>query len=171
MGVYQSSLREAVLQLKFHHNLGLGDEFAPHLKTTLEKTGWSIDLIIPVPLSPKRQSERGYNQAAVIAHPLALSVNIKYEPGALIKTREAYSQIGLSYEQRLANIHNAFIADRHKVKGKNILIVDDVTTTGATLNACGTALLEAGALRVYGLTLAKTSFNPKIPRDFNVEII
>ena len=169
LGIYQTSLRQAVLHLKFHRDLGLGDEFAPHLRKLLEDTNWCIDIITPVPLSPKRQAERGYNQAAVIAYPFALSARIKYDPSILKKTREAQSQIGLSYVKRLANIHHAFECTSNKAEGQRILIVDDVTTTGATLNACGKALLEAGAKSVYGMALAKTAFNPKIPSGFMIE--
>jgi ComF family protein len=163
LGVYRTSLRQAILHLKFHHDLGLGDEFAPHLKKLLLISAWKIDLIVPVPVSPKRKAERGYNQADIIAFPLALSAKIKYTPEVLVKTREAHTQIGLTYTERLANIQDSFQANPSKVKSKNILIVDDVITTGATINSCARALLDAGAHEVYGLSLAKTIYDPQNP--------
>jgi competence protein ComFC len=156
LGIYRTSLRNAILHLKFYQDLGLGDEFAPHLKYLLMDLKWPIDQIIPVPISKKRRQERGYNQAEIIALPLALSVGKEYAPKALIKVKEAHSQIGLSYNERLENIKDAFIADPLLVKNKTILIVDDVITTGATINSCAQALLNSGAKRVFGLSLAKT---------------
>jgi competence protein ComFC len=163
LGIYRTSLRRAILQLKFHRDLGLGDEFAPSLKQLLLTTHWAVDLIIPVPISPTRRLERGYNQADILAFPLALSTGINYVPKALKKTKEIQSQIGLSYSERLLNIQDAFIAEPSIVRNKGIVIVDDVITTGATINSCARALLTAGAKCVYGLSLAKTIISPEIP--------
>jgi len=156
LGIYRSSLRRAVIRLKFFRDLGLGDEFAPGLYQLLSSSGWQIDLIIPVPISPKRRIERGYNQADVIAFPLALVSGINYASKALLKIREAHSQIGLSYLERLENMQDAFLAKPAMVRNKSILLVDDVITTGATINSCAQALLTAGASHVYALSLAKT---------------
>jgi len=161
LGIYRTSLRQAILQLKFHRNLGLGDEFAPHLKQLLHLTGWDIDQVIPVPVSAQRRKERGFNQAEILAYPLALSTNLPYSSKALLKTKEAHSQIGLSFSERMQNIQEAFKASSI-VQNKNILLVDDVITTGATLNSCTQALLIAGAKKVYGLSLARTVIKNEI---------
>lgn len=154
-GIYKTSLKQAVIQLKFHRNIALGDEFSRALKKIVLDSGWPVDLIIPVPISSQRLMERGYNQAAILAYPLALSLNIPYLPDALLKHRESRSQIGLSYSERMNNIQDSFKAKSKKIKNKSILVIDDVTTTGATLNACALALINGGAKSVYGLSLAK----------------
>lgn len=121
----------------------------------LDNSGWIIDLVIPVPLGVARQKERGYNQASLLALPLALKRRYRFVPKALSRTRETRSQVDLNREERKQNVSGAFTARAEIVKGKSVLVVDDVTTSGATLDACADALLEAGAKEVYGLTLAQ----------------
>ena len=116
---------------------------------------WPIDMLIPVPLGKKRLKERGYNQVALVARPLAYQLGLRYEPGALVKARDTRSQVGLTISQRSENVQDAYQADSQVVKGKNVLILDDVATTGSTISACTTALLSAGAQEVYGLTIAR----------------
>ena len=116
---------------------------------------WPIDVLIPVPLGKKRLKERGYNQVALVARPLAYQLEWRYEPDALWKKRETRSQVGLSVSQRSENVQDAYQADPTIVKQKSILIMDDVATTGSTISACTTALLSAGARDVYVLTIAR----------------
>ena len=116
---------------------------------------WPIDLLIPVPLGKRRLKERGYNQVALVARPLAYQLGLRYEPGALVKARDTRSQVGLSISQRSENVQDAYQADSQVVKGKCVLIMDDVATTGSTISACTTALLSAGAQEVYVLTIAR----------------
>lgn len=153
--IYQGPLRKAIQSLKYHRNLGLGDHFTPDLLHTFLPQNWNIDLIIPVPLSPARQRQRGYNQASVLAAPLALALHKPLVSRGLKKCRETPSQVGQSASERWKNVQGAFESDPRRVSGYNILLVDDVFTTGATLNACAEALLDAGANAVYGLTLAR----------------
>jgi ComF family protein len=116
---------------------------------------WQLDVLIPVPLGKKRLKERGYNQVALVARPLAYQIGIRYEPDALWKTRETRSQVGLTISQRSENVQNAYQADSTVVKDKSILIMDDVATTGSTISACTAALRSAGAQEVYVLTIAR----------------
>ncbi|MBN1146826.1 MAG: ComF family protein [Anaerolineales bacterium] len=116
---------------------------------------WAIDLVTAVPIGAARRAERGYNQAALLALSLALGSVITYQPRALTKARETLSQVGLTFIERRDNVSGAFQARTRIVRGKCVLVVDDVTTSGATIEACSTALLEAGAREVYGLTLAR----------------
>ena len=118
---------------------------------------WDIDMIMPVPLGVARLKERGYNQAVLIARPLALRMNLPCETKGLHRVRETRSQVGLSIDQRRENVRNAFQANKEKVSERRILLIDDVATSSATLDACATALLEAGASNVRGITLARTS--------------
>ncbi len=153
--IYQGPLRKAIHSLKYHRNLALGDYFAPALVQVLSAQKWDIDLIIPVPLSPNRRCQRGYNQVEILAIPLALAIQKPLASHALTKCRETPSQVGQSVSARQENVRDAFIAHPRSVSGHCILLIDDVITTGATLNACAEALFKAGASAVFGLTLAR----------------
>jgi len=133
----------------------LGDELAKPLIDTLSSLRWSFDLVVPTPIGPSRKRERGYNQAALLARPIALYFGKAYAPHALEKQRDTRTQVGLTYDQRWTNVQDAFVAHREVVAGKQILLVDDVTTSGATLNFCAQALLDGGARKAYCLTLAR----------------
>ena len=152
---FSGPLRNALHRLKYNRDVALGEILARPMIDCLSLTPWRVDLVVPVPISHSRRSERGYNQAALLARPISLRFGLKYRPQALLKSRETRSQVGLSVEERRANVHGAFVAKKGLVEGKNILVVDDVTTSGATLNACGQALRRAGASEVYCLTLAR----------------
>jgi ComF family protein len=154
--VYQESLRKAILRLKFAGDLSLGELLARPMLDMLFRFGWQVDLVTPVPMGVARKLKRGYNQAALLALPLALGAGIAYRPQSLRKVRETPSQIGLGLTQRWENVAGAFQAREMIVSGKSVLVVDDVTTSGATMQACAQALSEAGARQVYGLTLART---------------
>jgi ComF family protein len=118
------------------------------------------DVLVPVPLHPKRLRKRGFNQSLLLARefsqrkgapgvPLVL-------PRALVRARSTATQAGLSLSEREANIKGAFVVvSPGKIKGMRLLLVDDVLTTGATARACARALMDAGALRVDVLTLAR----------------
>jgi ComF family protein len=148
-------LRNALHRLKYNRDIALGEILAREMIHTLSLTAWKVDLVAPVPISLSRRSERGYNQAALLARPIALYYGLGYRPKALVKSRETRSQVGLTVEERKANVNGAFFAEQRIVKGKNILVVDDVTTSGATLNACAQVLRLAGAKEIYCLTLAR----------------
>lgn len=153
--IYSGPIRRAIHQLKYRRDIALGDALALGLIDMLELLDWRIDMVIPVPLGKKRHHERGYNQAAMLALPLAHAKGLPYRPKAIKRVKETASQVHLSREQRVINIENAFLADATVVGGHTILAIDDVTTTGATMHACAQALLDAGATCVYGLTLAR----------------
>jgi ComF family protein len=135
--------------------VGLGGIFAKHLAKLVESLSWDMDYIVPVPLGSKRLQERGYNQVMLLARPLAWELDIPLKRQALRRTRETRSQVGLSKEQRITNVKNAFTAKKQVVNGKRVLLVDDVVTTGATINACAKALKEAGAEKIFATTLAR----------------
>jgi ComF family protein len=153
--VFKEPIRDALHQLKYRRNIGLGEALAPIIAEYLDKLGWQADSIVPIPLSRQRLQERGYNQVGLIAHPLSRLLRWQYLPGALRRTRHTRSQVGLNAGERLENVHGAFEAEAPFVKGKAILIIDDVATTGATLHSASHALAYAGAIKVYALTLAK----------------
>lgn len=152
---FSGPLRNSIHRLKYKRDIALGDVLARPLITLLQNTGWCMDMIVPVPISLTRKAARGYNQAALLARPIALGVGLKYHPKGIMKTRETRSQVGLTLEERRVNVHGAFKSDPRVVAGKRILVVDDVITSGATLNACAQALRNEGAVEVYCLTLAR----------------
>jgi len=125
----------------------------------LKSQTWAVDLITAVPLGKARLSERGYNQSAFLALPLAYGCSKSYSFRALEKTRETRTQVGLSLVERRENVEGAFRARTELVRDLRVLVVDDVATSGATLEACAAALKEAGAKSVYGMTLARARGN------------
>lgn len=135
--------------------MALGEALARPMAAFALNQGWPVDLVAPVPLGQRRMKERGYNQAALIAWPLAVFAGWQYTPAAIRRVRETRSQVGLSAEERRANMQAAFWADARQVEGRTVLIVDDVATTGATLSACAQAFRDAGARSVLALTAAR----------------
>jgi ComF family protein len=157
--IYRSGARKAVLRLKYGRDIGLGEALAAQMAAQISNLQWPVELVTCVPLSAGRRSQRGYNQAAALARPLALGMNLPFRPLLLRKKREVPSQVGLSFEERRLNVQDAFETGGSIQIGKNVLVVDDVTTTGSTMNACARALIDAGAQRVYGLTFARAGLS------------
>lgn len=155
--IFEGALRQAIHKFKYERDLTLGDLFAHPMIELVYKMDWKIDLVIPVPLSRKRFNERGYNQSAFLAWPIALGIAADYSSKALTRNRDTRSQVGLNADERRDNVANAFIARPTLVSQKSILLIDDVTTTGSTIDACAAALNRAGARNVYGLTLARAT--------------
>lgn len=154
-GNYEGTLRSAIHRLKYHSDIGLSESLAKPLIELLHDLNWQVDLVTAVPLSRQRQRQRGYNQAALLARWIGLSTGVPYEPKILIRLKDTSSQVGLHAHQRRENVAGAFQARSSGVSGKRVLIIDDVTTTGATMQACAQALLNAGSAQIYGLTLAR----------------
>jgi ComF family protein len=113
------------------------------------------DLVIPVPLHPSRQKERGFNQAGLLASVLAERARLPLNDGHLTRTRATPPQVGLGAEERKVNVQDAFIWEGNGLEGVRVLLIDDVCTTGATLEACAVALQAGGARLVWALTLAR----------------
>lgn len=141
--------------MKYRRNIGLGDMIAMQMTEFLCSLQWHVQAMIPVPLGKNRLKERGYNQTALVARPLAHEVGIQYLPQALRKIRETRSQVGLTVSQRQENVRQAYEANSELVKHRSILLMDDVATTGSTISACTESLLSAGAQEVYVLTIAR----------------
>ncbi len=152
---FESPLREALHRLKYRRDLGLGEALAEAMYDFTAHLPWPVEVVVPVPLGARRLRERGYNQASLIAYPLALALGLVYAPAALARVRETRSQIELSREERYENVRGAFQASPKKVKGRVVLLVDDVATTGSTLSSCAEALYAAGAQDVFALTVAR----------------
>jgi ComF family protein len=148
-------LLEAIHDLKYRGNLGIGAALAQPLVVLLKQLAWKIDLVSVVPLDSKKVRQRGFNQSIFIGKPLANQTGLVFSSRAIRKIRSTKSQVGLDYSQRINNVQGAFTANKKIVTGKTILLVDDVITTGATLNACAQALTDAEARIIYGITVAR----------------
>jgi ComF family protein len=158
--VFTDPIREAIHKLKYGGDIGLAEALARPMIVSLRKLNWPLNIITSVPLGLARLGERGYNQANLLARPIALYFRIPFSRRALARTRETRSQVGLTLAERQENMADAFQANGDRIRGKNVLVVDDVATSGATLNACAKALLDGGAAKVYGFSLARAVFNP-----------
>jgi len=152
---YEGVIRECIHSLKYENNQSLGEYFSRELMTCIQAEDWSLDVVIPVPLSPFRIKERGYNQSALLAKPLAMGLSLRYQPHGLRRIRNTQSQVELTAVERRRNVAGAFQAAPEIVQGKNILLVDDVTTTGATLYECSRALKVGGANGIYCITITR----------------
>jgi ComF family protein len=148
-------LREAVLQLKFHHRTTLARPLAGALAVRLEqlRPQWQPDLLTPVPLHWVRYWQRGFNQAELLTREVAHRTGVPWA-NSLARVRATPPQVGQSAGARARNLHGAFASQRGRdVTGLRVVLIDDVTTTGATLAACAIALRAADAAEVYALTV------------------
>jgi ComF family protein len=154
--VYGGAVARAVVRLKYDPRPDLGAPLGDLLRRGLPLlSGWTPDVVVPVPLHTSRLAERGFNQAALLAAPVARELGVPLAARALVRTRDTPQQATLDRKSRLRNVRRAFAArDARTVAGKRILLVDDVRTTGATLLACEHALRAAGASDVRSLVLA-----------------
>lgn len=155
---YRGAMRHAIISLKYKRNLGLGEVFSKHLIQRLSNLAWKVDLIVPVPSDLARMHERGYNQVSLLAYPIALALRVPFRSNALRKVRQTPRQVSLRADQRRINLASAFEADQGFVDGKAILLIDDVVTTGATMEACSRALKKAGAKMIFALSLARAGY-------------
>ncbi|MGX4642872.1 phosphoribosyltransferase family protein [Massilia sp. SYSU DXS3249] len=158
---YAPPLDTLVLGLKFGAQLPLAPWFAALLSKTVQMQPGCIlpDVLCPVPLGPRRLVERGFNQALEIARPLAKSLAIELQPRLAARVRETTAQSGVSPRERASNIRGAFEvpADMmHLIHGRHVGVVDDVMTSGHTLNELAGTLKAAGAARVSNLVFART---------------
>jgi len=153
---YEGGVRTLVHAFKFRGQSSLAKTLAARLAAAYGGHGLEVDVLVPVPLSAARKRGRGYNQAALLAHELSREIGVPVV-GTLRKTRNAPPQTqSATAEERRSNVIGAFGVERpDEVAGRRVLLIDDVATTGATLNACAAELLEAGAGEVSGLTLAR----------------
>ncbi|MCD6289487.1 MAG: ComF family protein [Anaerolineae bacterium] len=118
------------------------------------------DCLVPVPLHPERERERGYNQAALLAQVLGDRLGLPVVANAIRRTRATQPQVHLDASARWENVMGAFAPAHVSMHGRQPVLIDDVCTTGATLIACAQALLEAGATRVWAYTLARAAWDP-----------
>lgn len=155
--VYDDTSKRLLHKLKFEDQGHLAPIFAEWLASYMQ-TQPAVDMLIPVPLSRKRLFKRRYNQSALVAKELAGRLEVPYAPMLLMRIKHTQPQTGLTRIQRQENVRGAFEVTRsaaEQVAGKRVCLIDDVMTTGATLEACSKTLKKAGATSICVLTLAR----------------
>ena len=156
-GYFGGALATAIRRLKYEDRPYLARPLGDLLRRACRAAEVRADVVVPVPLHPRRLAERGYNQSALLAAPLARELGVPLLTSVLAREVDTASQVELSGEERQTNVAAAFSAILPaSVEGRALVLVDDVSTTGATLGACRRALLAAGARRVTGVVLART---------------
>lgn len=153
---FEGPVRQAIHQLKYSDVKALAPPLAQLVGEYLVKNPLPAELLVPVPLHPRRLRRRGYNQSSLLARELARIVSIPLVEGELIRLRDAPPQArARSADERQSSVDRAFTCRGREFEGRRILLIDDVCTSGATLEACARAVKAAGAVSVWGLTVAR----------------
>lgn len=150
-------IQHLIHQLKYNGNTGIGAYLGEIMGTTLlnSRRFSSIDALIPLPLYADKEHKRGYNQAAVICNGIAAVMNLPVLNGAVIRRHATETQTRKHRTERWENVQQSFqVTRKNELAGKHLLLVDDVVTTGATLEACGQAILEIDNVQLSFATLA-----------------
>ena len=153
---YNDTMRESLYRMKYHGRREYAETYgrimAKYFGNAVKRAG--VEGIIPVPLHPKRERERGYNQAALLARTFGRESGIPVYENYLVRTRHTPPMKSLSIGERQNNLKKAFKIRQNDVKLRVTIVIDDIYTTGSTVDAVAKMLLEAGALRVFFITLA-----------------
>jgi ComF family protein len=156
--IMNDALQHAILLLNYEEATRLGDWFAARLAEIVarESEAFRADVVAPAPLHPDRQRERGYNQAELIARPLARRLHLKQGAYLLMRTKPRPARLVLTCKEHWDSVRGAYATRKGlRVDKLRVLLLDDVLTTGATLDSCARALKRAGAAAVMGLTVAR----------------
>lgn len=161
--LYEYPINKIIRQLKYDNKKYLSLTFSNMIAGEVSRMDIKFDMVIPVPLFEKRQKLRGYNQSELLAESLYSKLGIEINTKVLVKIKSTRTQANLTRAERMENLENAFkVTDKKLVKGKTILLVDDVFTTGTTINECSKTLIEAGASKVYSVTLAHAHYSRSV---------
>ena len=155
---YIGPIPKAIHHLKYEGHFALAQPLAKIMMAAWQSDWCQPDMLVPIPFHKKREQKRSYNQAALLVNEIAEEWPVQPHLDALYRIRATTPQVGLNAPQRQNNVINAFWANS-AVKGKTVLLVDDVFTTGATMQAAAIALYGAGAKSVKGFALAKAEMN------------
>jgi ComF family protein len=153
---FDGAVRKSIHELKYRNLKAISPCLGELLADYLKENPLPGEVLISVPLHPRRLRERGYNQSALLAKELGKSIDLPVIEACLVRVKQAQPQVrAVDVEQRRRNVADAFVCRDDKVTGKQIILVDDVCTSGATLESCAAALKDRGATSVWGLTLAR----------------
>ena len=165
-GAYTPSMASAIILLKYHEIVPLGGWFARRLMEIAGQPSAlrDVDVVVPVPQHPIRLRERGHNQAQLIARPLARCLRLPCRSYLLLRTRPRPDELRLTVRERWSTVRGAYAVHQGtRVDNLRVLLVDDVFTTGATLDACSRALRGAGASYITALTVARALPHAPLP--------
>ncbi len=167
--VYEKEAQRIVLDMKFNNNRWIEKHFAEMLFDTYNQNHLDAEIVIPVPLSYKREKQRGYNQALLLAKSLAEKLKLPLADDVVLKVVDNKQQSSLSARERRENVKGVYnLQNASIVKGKKVLLVDDILTTGSTLSEISRLLKKAGASAVYGLVVASPHY--KVPAEQNEDL-
>lgn len=152
---FEGALRKAMHHLKYRKRVELADPLGSLMAAYWMEHAPDVDVVVPVPLHAKRLRERGYNQAALLAREVACQVGVSLDEQTLVRHRATASQVDLNAGQRKKNMRDAFRCSSNALAGKRVMLIDDVCTTGTTLEACAIALARGNASSIQALTLAR----------------
>ena len=152
---FQGAIREAIHRFKYDGVTALARPLGYLMADYWLTHPTQSDMIVPVPLHPQRRRKRGFNQAALLAKELSERAGLATDATTLVRHRATASQVGLDVEQRKRNVRDAFRCTTDRLADRRVLLIDDVCTTGSTLEACALALREGGVGSVEALTLAR----------------
>lgn len=153
---FNGLIRQAVHQLKYRNLKALAKPLAKLLGDYLTTNPLPGDILVPVPLHPRRLRERGHNQSHLLARELSSLINLPVIDDCLTRKHHTPPQAKTStVEERRSNVNNAFTCVNNILQDRQVLLIDDVSTSGATLDACAAALKAAGSISVWGLVLAR----------------
>jgi len=164
--LHTGSLRRAILNWKYSGRIALSSSLASFLQSRFEIffPAEEFDCILPVPLHVRRLRRRGFNQCVLLAGPLSKSLGIPLELGSVVRVRNTPSQSGASRGRRHTNLRGAFsVVAARRFAGRSVLILDDVTTTGVTIDTLSRALYTAGARQVSAYTLTRSLETASLP--------
>ena len=149
-------MRQAIHQLKYRNLRALAIPLSRLLNDYLSTNPVRGEVLVPVPLHQKRVRERGYNQSSLLAQELGKLTKLPVVDNCLIRQHHALPQVRTStMDERWHNVANAFSCCDHRLRYKQVLLIDDVSTSGATLDSCAAVLKAAGATSVWGLVLSR----------------
>ena len=157
---FDEVIRKAIHELKYRNLKAISPCLAELLADYLKANPPPGEALVGVPLHPRRLRERGYNQSSLLARELGRRIGLPVIEDCLIRVKQAQPQVrAVDVEERRRNVADAFVCRDEKVGGKQIILIDDVCTSGATLESCAAALKNKGAASVWGLTLAREIYN------------
>ena len=162
--IYTGEVKKLIRDMKFNGKAYLADIFAKYAYEKFIKCGYNADIIVYIPMTKRRERKRGYNQSRLMAEEISALSGIKIGYGIVEKRETETNQVGLTRSERRRNLTGSFLVkDKLSIKDKTVLVVDDVMTTGSTLECISAELKKAGAKEVIALTAAVTA------RKFSVD--
>lgn len=158
--LYEAPITTVIQNLKYFNGKYLAPNLSSFLVDEFVLSGWKVDLVIPIPLNKNRLKQRGFNQAELLCCKFKDVLNLNVDTTSFERVVDTPTQTQLTKKQREKNLKNAFkVTNKNTIKNKSILLIDDVFTTGSTMEEASKILLNGGAKQVYALTLAHVHHN------------